>query len=610
MIRASVQDGTYPRPQLVREEWASLDGEWEFAVDDDDAGLRERWFASESPPFGARITVPFCPESELSGIGDTGFHSIVWYRRTFTVDPSAGERVILHFGAVDHSCRVWVDGGMVGDHVGGQSSFSFDVTDALGENREHTIVVRALDDPRDLEVPRGKQDWQEKPHAIWYTRTTGIWRTVWLEKVPALHISGVSWSSDLVAGTVSCEVTVSSARSAPATISVTTEVNGEPLVAAAVDVVGGTALIVLRPAGLRAGQLRESLLWSPEHPLLVDAAIELNTATGPVDRVASYFGIRSVEAVDGRFQLNGVPYFVRAVLEQGYWPESIMTAPDAAALRREVELIRALGFNTARIHQKVEDPRFLYWADRLGLMVWGESAAAYDFSPRAVTLFAAEWADVVARDRSHPSLVAWVPMNESWGVQDISRSRPQREFVQAIVSLTRALDPFRPVISNDGWEHIDSDILTIHDYSPDAKALTERYGTASDAIRTALTLRPQHRTLVLTEALAAAVRDGRTPIMVSEFGGVSFSGDGSTWGYALVDNEEDYRDLLAGLFGGLNHEDSIAGHCYTQLTDTGQEANGLLRADRTPKLPIETIREIVTGRTANGRHFVWPPITE
>ena len=389
MSGVGAQGGEYPRPQLVRGFWLSLDGQWGFSHDPKDVGVRERWHSPSAPEFGSTITVPFCPESALSGIGDTGFHSLFWYRRSITVSVSGSDRAILHFGAVDHSCKVWVDGKYVGEHVGGQSSFSFDITDSLDAGEDHLVVVRAFDDPEDLEAPRGKQDWHERPHAIWYERTSGIWQTVWIEVVPDVHITDVYWSTDLTAGSVGCEVTIDGPTGQRLELRVRTNLPGDQSASGTID--GGQVRIILSPADLRSGQSRDALLWSPESPVLFDAWIDLLDSNGDVvDSVQSYFGIRSIGVSRGAFELNGVPYFVRAVLEQAYWPESHLTAPDNAARRREVELIKALGFNTARIHQKVEDPRFLYWADRIGLMIWGESAAAYEFSPRAVELLTTE----------------------------------------------------------------------------------------------------------------------------------------------------------------------------------------------------------------------------
>ena len=312
-------------------------------------------------------------------------------------------------------------------------------------------------------------------------------------------------------------------------------------------------------------------------------------------RSYSYLGLRTAEVGGGRFLLNGRPYYVRSVLEQGFWPDTHLAAAGTAALRREVELIKELGFNAVRVHQKVEDPRFLFWADRLGLLVWGETAGAYEFSARAVELLTREWLDIVRRDRSHPSIVTWVPMNESWGAQDIATDPAQQAYATALATLTRAIDPTRPVVSNDGWEHVDSDILSIHDYTAEPDVLRSRYRD-DGAVREVLTgPGPQGRKPILRAVQLTRFDEGRAPLMITEFGGISYQGDASTWGYAEVADDDEYTRLLRGLFDALRSSPAIAGFCYTQLTDTLQEANGLLTAERQPKLPLETLRAIVTG---------------
>jgi beta-galactosidase/beta-glucuronidase len=594
VIAASLQDGTYPRPQLVRERWESLDGAWEFAYDDEGLGLAERWFAGGGA-FPLEITVPFVPESAASGIGDPAFHPVVWYRRRIDVPGGSGQRTILHFGAVDHDASVWIDGALVTSHSGGQTAFAVDITDHLDPAvPEHTLVLRAEDRPDDVEAPRGKQDWELEPHVIWYRRSTGIWRSVWLETVAPQHIESVDWQSDVAAATVTATIELARRPLPGTTIDLALRVGEAELAAVTLRPTAARSRVTVELAALRNAQSREGLLWSPEAPHLVDAVLVVNEAGAVVDEVASYLGIRSTTVGDGAFRLNGVPYFVRSVLEQGWWDESHLTAPTVAHYRAEVEAIRALGFNAARIHQKVEDPRLLYWADRLGLLIWGETAAAYAFSPRAVALLSGEWQQIVGQYRNHPSIVTWVPANESWGVQDVATSRPQREYLQALASLTRAIDPTRPVVSNDGWEHVDSDILTIHDYSADPELLRARYGDAV-AVRAALTGHgPQLRRPVLTEHQLELFDAGLAPLMVTEFGGVSYAGD-STWGYEVVASDAEFDSVVGGLFAALLSSPVLAGFCYTQLTDTLQESNGLLRADRTPKLPIERLREIVTG---------------
>ncbi|WP_233565908.1 glycoside hydrolase family 2 TIM barrel-domain containing protein [Cellulomonas sp. PhB143] len=345
------------------------------------------------------------------------------------------------------------------------------------------------------------------------------------------------------------------------------------------------------------GQVYEKTLWSPESPVLLDASVELRpagTSSGTTDRIASYLGLRDVAVRDGRFQLNDRPYFLRSVLEQGLWPTSLLTPPDADALRAEVQLIKDLGFNSARIHQKAEDPRFLYWADRLGLTIWAETANAYAFSPRAVEMLTREWLDLVRRDRSHPSIVTWVPLNESWGVQHGPHDVAQQDYSLALVHLTRALDPTRPVISNDGWEHTDSDIWTIHDYEPSGDVLRTRYGTP-EAVQAMLDgVGPAGRRILLADA-APTVERGQA-VMLTEFGGVSYAGArDDAWGYSTATDDTDFEARVGDLIDAARTAAPLSGFCYTQLTDTGQETNGLLFADRTPKLPVEVLRRLVTG---------------
>ena len=600
--RASVQDGSYPRPQLVRDQWVSLDGEWEFEYDDADVGLAQRWAEDQSRSFALAIVVPFVPESTASGIGDTGVHPIVWYGRRIAASAlPSGRRHILHFGAVDYEATVWVDGRLVATHVGGQTAFSVDITDSLdAERAEHSLVVRAQDDIDDPEVARGKQDWQVEPHVIWYHRSTGIWRSVWIESVSAQHVDSLEWATDYAAASVSLAILLARRPVASTRVEVELAFNGETLGRVSVSAVAVRSRVTIELPALRNAQSRDDYLWTPEHPNLIDATIVVREADEPVDVVASYVGVRSATVGAGAFRLNGVPYFVRSVLEQGWWDESHFTAPSVAHYRAEVEAIKELGFNAARIHQKTEDPRMLYWADRLGLLIWGEAASAYAFSPRAASLVMAEWQEIVAQYRGHPSIVTWVPVNESWGVQDIAVSPAQREHVQALASVTRALDPSRPVVSNDGWEHVDSDLMTLHDYASDPDVIRRRYANAQSVAEVLRGQGPQLRSPALSVRQLERFDEGLAPLMITEFGGISFGTDDS-WGYSVATTTSEFGTAVAGLFGAMLASPVIAGFCYTQLTDTLQESNGLLRADRSPKLPVETLRAIVTGTSERDR---------
>ncbi|MET0975244.1 MAG: sugar-binding domain-containing protein [Leifsonia sp.] len=594
---ASGQDGGYPRPQLVRQRWSDLCGEWDFAFDDDNVGLAERWFQARS--FDRRIVVPFPPESVASGINDTSFHRVVWYRRTLThadIDAAghaAGRRLVLHFGAVDYRARVWVDGAQVGAHEGGHTPFSFDVTDAIAGGDEHSIVVRVEDDPRDVAQPRGKQDWREQPHVIWYHRTTGIWQPVWLESVPAIAIDWVHWTSDPVTAQVHARLGLSGTPQAGSTLAVELSFDGA-LIGAATTLATASELEIVVPLPAQTnGQSYEELLWSPEHPRLIDATVELVT-DGSRDTVASYLGLRTAAVAGGRFLLNDRPYYVRSVLNQGYWPDSNLAAPSADALRAEAQVIKDLGFNATRMHQKFEDPRFLYWADRLGLLVWGESPASFTYTPTSASRLVREWLDVVHRDFSHPSIVTWVPLNESWGVQHIAHDERMQHYARSLVELTKAFDPTRPVVSNDGWEQVDTDILAIHDYEGSADVVRERYRDRAAIDRLLAGIGPAGRRLVLSGDVSDA------PVMLTEFGGISFDVERvrDAWGYTAASSPEEFGALLAGLLAAVHESTVLAGFCYTQLADTLQETNGLLQTNREPKLPIEQIHAIISGSDA------------
>jgi hypothetical protein len=410
--------------------------------------------------------------------------------------------------------------------------------------------------------------------------------------VPAVHLDDLAWQPDVPGASVELELSISSAPAPGTWAHVTIAYEHELLAECRVLLLERVSHVRIGLPRQRNGQQYEELLWSPQHPRLISATVAIESG-GARDAATSYFGLRSVAATERAFLLNDRPIYTRSVLSQNYWPESHLAAPTPEALRREVELIKELGFNAARVHQKAEDPRFLYWADRLGLLVWGETASAYEFNPRAVALLTNEWVELVRRDRSHPSIVAWVPLNESWGVQHISHDPRQQAFSRAISDLTRAIDGSRPVISNDGWEHTDSDVWTIHDYDGDAARLAARYKSVEAVDELLAGFGPAGRRMSTTTG------DREQPVMLTEFGGVSYVDDDieGAWGYSSAHDATHFEGQLTGLLEAVQASPALVGYCYTQLTDTGQETNGLLRADRSPKIPIESIRSIVVGRT-------------
>lgn len=581
----------YPRPQLRRESWYSLNGQWDFALDA--PGLLR---FPEQVEWRDVIRVPFSPETAASSVGNTGFYRSCWYRRRFIAPEIApGERLILHFCAVDYSAHVWVNGVLVGRHQGGYTPFSFEITGLLGDSRECELVVRAEDDPHDLGKPRGKQDWQLEPHSIWYPRTTGIWQTVWMEVVPETGIERISFTPNLARWEVGVGSWISGLAREPLRFCVTLTSGGTLLASDTYTVIAGEVhrRIALSDPGI--DDSRNELLWSPHAPNLIDVQLELWGERGELlDRAVSYTALRSSAAQGDRFVLNNRPYVLRMVLDQGYWPDTGMTAPDDEALKRDVELAKAMGFNGVRKHQKIEDPRYLYWADRLGLAVWVEMPSSYRFTPMSVERLTREWTDVIARDYSHPCVIAWVPINESWGVPNLTEIASERHFVQTLYHLTKTLDATRPVIGNDGWESVATDIIGIHDYDDRPERIAKRYHADEVLPRLFKRERPGGRLLVLEGQVQADV-----PLMLTEFGGIALARDeAGTWGYARCRTPQDFGRRFRELLDVVRDLQLFSGFCYTQFADTYQEANGLLYMDRTPKIPIEEIAAATSGRVA------------
>ena len=590
-MSSSVLNGVaqpFPRPQMRRSEWVCLNGEWDFAID-----ARADWQLPADAKWDRKIVVPFSPETKASGVYETGFYSAVWYRRYCEGrHPGAGHRLILHFEAVDYRAVVWVNGKRVGSHEGGYTPFHVDITDALRLDVKQEIIVRVEDDPADLAKPRGKQDWKLEPHSIWYPRTTGIWQTVWLETVPETHIHSLAWSSSLDRWDIGLDCAVVARSAEKLILHVRLAVGDHVLARDSYNVIAGEVhrRIALSDPGI--DDYRNELLWSPASPTLIDAQLELRDDSGRVlDRLESYTAIRSIGVQGDRVILNGRPLKLRLVLDQGYWPETGMTAPDDSALLQDVRLTKQMGFNGVRKHQKVECARYLYWADRMGLLVWEEMPSAYRYTTKSIERVTREWLEVVNRDRSHPCIIAWVPFNESWGVPDLPDNPAHRHYVQALYHLTKALDPSRPIIGNDGWESIATDIIGIHDYDDQPERIGKRYGIDHVEAHLLKRERPGGRML-----LVGGEAKCNQPIVLTEFGGIALSkNNNETWGYSRSETSQQFADRYSALLEIVRNLPALAGFCYTQLTDTYQEANGLLYADRTPKIPLEDVALATTG---------------
>jgi beta-galactosidase/beta-glucuronidase len=582
---SSIPRPEYPRPQFVRSEWFNLNGEWEFAFDDSDRGMIEQWQDGRQLPM--RITVPFPYQCELSGVNDKRIHEVVWYARSIDWDHDWHDRdLLLHFGAVDYFCTVWVNGREVGSNRGGHVPFSFDIAPYLriGQNR---ITVRVVD-RQDPYQPRGKQSTSGVPHEIDYYCTTGLWQTAWLEPVPSVRIDNIKMTPLLDVAGVEIRVWLH-APASDWTI-VAEIVDGEEVIAS----VERTSYAAYARLFLR---LPEPKLWSPESPHLYDVKIKLLEGGQLVDQIESYFGMRSVELRNGQFFLNGKPEYLRMVLDQGYWPESYLAAPSDEALKVDVEWTKRFGFNGARKHQKIEDPRYLYWADKLGLMVWGEMANARAWSPHTEEALMAEWQRAVQRDFNHPCIVTWVPGNESMGFPGLQEGHPgQYAFLERVVMATRMIDPERPVIDNDGWEHTDvTDICAIHDYTKTGPEIVRRY---KDTLKGKPL--PKYTWVPHKSVYAHGSEHRGQPVMLTEVGGFltqPYWIPRDEWDvlyrhYGSVESGEEllanYRNLMEGI-AKLNF---VSGFCYTQLTDVEQELNGLLTFDRKPKVDADAIARI------------------
>ncbi len=569
----------FPQPQFQRDHWVNLNGRWQFDFDDGDVGLRDDW-AGGGRRLSREITVPFCFESRLSGIGDTSFHPWVWYRRTFTVPASWKDlRVLLRFGAVDYRAMVWVNGRLAGSHEGGHTPFAFDVTD-LVNGGTNTVTVRAEDPPTDRSIPRGKQYWEPKSRSIFYTRSSGIWQTVWLEGVGRSYLERVTITPEMN-GSVRFEARVARARGDLELHAVVTA-GGQPVATGSGPVSGPVAV-----AGVAIADPR---VWSPGSPNLYDVTFELRQGTAVIDRVSSYFGFRSVGVERGRVTLNGDRLYLKMVLDQGFWPDSVLTPPTDEAIQYDIRLTKEMGFNGARKHQKLEDPRYLYWADRMGLLVSSEMANAYVFNEAYVSRFTREWMEAVARDLNHPSIIVWAPINESWGVPDLRDPR-QQAHLKSLYALTRSLDPTRLVIDNEGWEHTDAtDLLAVHNYARTGDLLAEAY---KDLGKSGLPVPGPEEAAVIP-----GFRYNGSPPYLSEFGGIAFIPAGQnvpndSWGYSGVEKTpEAALERMRGLYAAIAAMPAFAGLCYTQLTDVEQEVNGLLTFDRKPKFDPQLVRAI------------------
>ena len=587
---ADVPRPEHPRPDFQRDSWLTLNGEWQFEIDAKADGEQRGLMSGHD--LAQKIIVPFCPESKLSGLGITDYMPHVWYRRQFQV-PAAmrGQRLLLHFGAVDYRARVWVNGQFAGEHRGGTVPFKFEVTELVRDG-ENDVVVHAIDELRSGLQPGGKQSHTVSQGCV-YTRTTGIWQTVWLEAAGETYLKEFSLTPDLDGGRVIFQGWMDGAMKG--TMVRLRAFAGKKKVAE--EVVPAAWRNTL--AVLKLGQI---FRWEPGKPFLYDLTVETLRDGRVIDSVRSYFGLRKITIEGNRFLINDKPVFQRLVLDQGFYPDGIWTAASDEVLRRDIELSMAAGFNGARLHQKVFEPRLLYWADKLGYIVWGEfpSWGINLSKPEAMVALVDEWREVVRRDRNHPSIIGWCPINETGTNEHIA-------FTETLLAATQTMDPTRPLLDSSGYTHFlpDTDVFDSHDYEGNPKRFEARYSMFGLTGQNPWHNHPGDR---------RSCYRGQ-PYFVSEYGGIRVKTErdtGKGWGYGGQTLElKDFLERYKGLTDAQLDNPNIFGFCYTQLTDVEQEQNGVFFYDRKPKYDPALLRAINARPAAYEtqppriRHIAW-----
>ncbi len=591
-VMAQLPRAEYPRPQFERAEWQNLNGEWSYTLDPVKTGW-ERGL-KDSKGFDGKIIVPFAPESKLSGVEHKEFIPCIWYQREISIPAEwEGKDILLNFGAVYYESEIYIDGKFVDRHFGGSDSFSVDITSFVKAGQKHSLVVNAKSDLRSRMQSAGKQSLRHGPFECMYTRTTGIWQTVWMEAVAPSGIKRVKISTDIDRSVVAMEFTMR--RNAAGNVLTINVKDGGKVVASDSGPVASGSVLML--------PIKKAKLWSPESPFLYDVEFELKDAAGKViDRATSYFGMRKIHTDGNKIYLNNEPYYQRLVLDQGFYPDGVWTAPSDEALRHDIEMSKEAGFNGARLHQKVFEERFHYWADKLGYLTWGEAPSwgldANDVE--AARNFLMEWRNLVVRDMNHPSIVTWTPFNEEFWPDETQYPR----FIVDAYTITKQLDPSRPVNTVSGGQHIVTDIWTEHHYEQNPDKLREIVYNNGNMFVRRHSVQARHRgnvgfnRPVLNDSYTFPTYKGDIPYILDEFGGIKCmeanpAKDGA-WGYgdAAQTKEDFYKRLEAQVRGLIEMSDKMWGYCYTQLTDVMQEQNGIYYYDRGVKYDMERVRKI------------------
>lgn len=574
----------HPRPQFIRKNWLLLDGQWKFKFDDENLGLINQW--SNGLEETRQINTPFTYETQLSGINDSTQHNVIWYETVLNLNKDRDYSII--FEGVDYKCQVWLNGQLIGIHKGAYERFEFDLTQIYdGKN----ILVVRVEDSTACEQPRGKQRWLKNNFGCWYVQSTGIWKSVWLESHQSKQrLESVKLTPDLDNDQIIIEPRLHYLRKLDSMeYSIEIDVTFEDrLVSNYRGNIGHNMTPIAMETKLAEDAVWGTKIWSPNDPSLYDIVFRLYKDGKQIDEVYSYFGMRKISISNGQVLLNNQQLYQRLILDQGYWEESGITSPSVDALEEDINRIFEMGYNGLRKHQKIEDERFLYLCDKKGMLVWSEMAATYMFNDLSIDNFIDEWKQIVLQNYNHPSIITWVPFNESWGIKNIANDQKQQRFTESIYYLTKSLDDTRPVIVNDGWTHTISDIITLHDYEEFGETFKERYVDKDRIMANEIQFNNG------TYAFAKGYSYVGQPIIISEFGGIAFTTDQKeNWGYGnQVRDEESFMKRFESIHQAIQEMDYISGYCYTQLTDVEQEVNGLLTPQRQPKVNLAQVRQI------------------
>ena len=575
----------YPRPQFVRKEWQNLNGEWNFIFDDKDEGEIKKYF--DNFPIHKKINVPFTYETKLSGIEDETIHYIVWYNRKIKISKEQlqNNNVILNFEGSDYETKVWINGNYVGTNIGGYSRFSFEIEKYIVEG-ENDITIK-VQDSLSKDQPRGKQRYKKESWKCWYIQTTGIWKTVWVEWISKKYLKSVKNIPKTDKVKLEIETNLLERDIEEQNYYIETEISFNGQILNKVKELLNNNYQKIEMDIVQDGIDHIVQKWDTNNPNLYDISYKLYCNNEIIDTVYSYFGIRNISIKENKIFLNEEQLYLKLILDQGYWKESHLTPPSEESLINDIESVLAFGYNGIRKHQKIEDERFLYWCDIKGVLVWSEMANCYNFDDVSLQEFTNEWIRVVKQNYNHPSIITWVPINESWGIPEVSICKKQQNFATSLYYLTKAIDNTRPVISNDGWEHTISDIITIHDYKQDDELFYQEYMDEDRAVLKNLKeYNGKHR------LFANGYKYEGQPVIMSEYGGIAINSN-EGWGYGKqVKDEKELIDRYTKLTKVIYNIPYISGYCYTQLTDVQQEINGLMDAERNYKIQPNIIKNI------------------